>query len=424
MAASFKLFGISELAARIPSILAYIAGVLLVFVVAKKISNKYAAWISAALYSASHINLAYATQAKPYAAVESITLAVILIFLLLIKEKKLKKILIFNSVMILLCSLGTLFHLLGFLLWIFYFAYIVFALVKIKRTKKALLLFLIPGGLLIFLAVMFVLPEILKLIRERNILINNHLYQFVILFGYKYFFITFVAAAGFAITFAKNRLISVATLAYCLALFVLATFEQYIFNIRYVLSIFGIIFMYFGVFWGEVVVRYEKRHPWYIPVVVIAVLYFTGYRVVRSPMPYYNPNIDKYGDVQIANYKDFYARLKKIHPDYKTLPVFNNTFDVEEWYFGRYSNAYFMKSVEKPRLHPVAKVMIYGSLEDFKKEMSKYPKGLVIIEDWESFFPEDVKQYVKKNLKLEYRVESLKEAPDDPWPLALYSWGM
>ena len=32
--------------------------------------------------------------------------------------------------------------------------------------------------------------------------------------------------------------------------------------------------------------------------------------------------------------------------------------------------------------------------------------------------------YAKKNLTLEFRVESLKEARNDPWPLALYSWGM
>jgi len=424
MATSFKIFGISEFAARFPSILAYITGVILIFFVAKKISNKYAAWISTTLYAASHLNLAYATQAKPYSAVESMTLAVILLFLLLREEKKLKKILLYNASIILLCATATLFHLIGFLLWLFYFIYILSALTKIKRTKKALLLFFIPGFLLIFLATVFVLPEILKIVRERNMLINNHLYQFVRLFGYQYFFITLFTLGGFVLTFTKNKLLSIATLTYCLALFVLATFEQYIFNIRYVLSLFGIMFMYFGVFWGVIASRYFPKREWLIVLAVVGTLYATGYKVVRTPQSYYNPNIDKYGDVQIANYKDFYAELKKLHPDYKNLPIFNNTFDVEGWYFGRYSNAYFMKSVKEPQMHPIAKVKIYGSLSDFKREMGKYPKGLVIVEDWESFLPEDIKQYVKKNLKLEYRVESLKEAPDDPWPLALYSWGI
>ena len=82
-----------------------------------------------------------------------------------------------------------------------------------------------------------------------------------------------------------------------------------------------------------------------------------------------------------------------------------------------------MKFTPKPYKHHTANAMIYGSLEDFKKIMKDHPQGLLIMEDWESFLPEDIKQYAKKNLKLEIRVENLKEAPDDPWPLALYSWG-
>jgi len=83
-----------------------------------------------------------------------------------------------------------------------------------------------------------------------------------------------------------------------------------------------------------------------------------------------------------------------------------------------------MKFTKKPYKHHTANAMIYGSLADFKKIVKKYRRGLLIIEDWQSFVPDDVKEYAKKNLKLEFRVESLKEAPDDPWPLALYSWGM
>ena len=152
-------------------------------------------------------------------------------------------------------------------------------------------------------------------------------------------------------------------------------------------------------------------------------LYVSGYKIVRFPRAYYNPNIDKYGDVQIANYKDFYAELKQRFPNYKNLYVVNDTSDAEDWYFGRYSNAYFMKFTTKPYKHNTANAMVYGSLADFKKIMTDHPQGLLIMEDWQSLLPDDVKEYAKKNLKLEFRVESLKEAPDDPWPLALYSWG-
>jgi len=90
--------------------------------------------------------------------------------------------------------------------------------------------------------------------------------------------------------------------------------------------------------------------------------------------------------------------------------VINDTPDAENWYFGRYSNAYFMKFTP------------YGSLENFKKIIKNQPQGLLIMEDWESLLPEDIKQYAKKNLKFEFKIIGLKEAPNDLWPLALYSW--
>ncbi|PJC30174.1 hypothetical protein CO051_07105, partial [Candidatus Roizmanbacteria bacterium CG_4_9_14_0_2_um_filter_39_13] len=57
-------------------------------------------------------------------------------------------------------------------------------------------------------------------------------------------------------------------------------------------------------------------------------------------------------------------------------------------------------------------------------EQKKYPKGLVVVEDWVSFFPDEIKEHVKSNLTRELRVESLSQASGDVWPLELYSWGM
>ena len=56
--------------------------------------------------------------------------------------------------------------------------------------------------------------------------------------------------------------------------------------------------------------------------------------------------------------------------------------------------------------------------------LSQNPKGIFIVEDWESFLPEDIKQYARKNLKREIRIESLEVAKDDPWPLEVYTWGL
>jgi len=107
--------------------------------------------------------------------------------------------------------------------------------------------------------------------------------------------------------------------------------------------------------------------------------------------------------------------------------VFTDWGDTQRWYLEESPiNAYFMKRFinEKPEPNIIDDVMMYGTLEQFLAEKEKYPKGLLVVEDWISFLPDDIKEYAKKNLKKELRVESLSQAPGDVWPLELYSWGM
>jgi len=276
------------------------------------------------------------------------------------------------------------------------------------------------GVLIIGLLTVVALPYL-----KMKFLPYNNLYQVLKLFAYKYTFISVCSVLGYIWMFKKHKVISVTLFIYSIVVLLMASFQQYIFNIRYVLTLFGVLFLYFGIFWAKVGERYQFKigGKAVIPIVVMILIYTTGYKIVRWPQAYYSPNIDKYGDVQIANYKDFYAQLKHKFPDYKNLYVVNDTFDVEYWYFGRYSNAYFMKFTEKPYKHHTADTYVYGSLNDFKKIIKENPQGLLVMEDWQSFLPDDIKEYAKKNLRLEFRVESLRESPDDPWPLALYSWG-
>ena len=388
----FRLFGISEMTARLPSLIAFFIGIIVIFFLAKKLSNIYGGLLSTFLYAFSHLNLSYATQAKPYAAIETI----LLIILYLLANKKINHLLIIS-----LCIIATLLHSIGIFLWILYGTYL---LLKIKKTNIFIILLTFALGLI------FAYPMILSFIKAGQMFPYNHLYQSIKLFAYKYSFISLSAFFGFIWSFKKNKTINISLLIYSLVVFIMATFQQYIFNIRYVLFLFGILFLYFGIFWAKVGEKYMPKRKWMIPIAVIILLYAAGYKIVRLPQAYYNPNIDKYGDVQIANYKDFYAQLKKRFPDYKKLFVINDTPDAENWYFGRYSNAYFMKFTP------------YGSLENFKKIIKNQPQGLLIMEDWESLLPEDIKQYAKKNLKFEFKIIGLKEAPNDLWPLALYSW--
>jgi hypothetical protein len=419
----FKLFGISEFSARLPSLIAFVIGVGVIFLLAKKLSNIYGGILSAFLYGFSHLNLAYAFQAKPYAAIETITLSVLLLLSNIGHEKKKDRIILNHAGILILLCIATLLHVIGFLLWILYISFMI-QTVKRSNVKEfftkykwyILIIFIVIGGVVISAVLPFFTSKLFQ---------YNNGYQVIKLFSYKYIFISVSAACGFLWLFKKQKATSIAILSYASIIIVLATFQAYIFNIRYVLSLFGIVFTYFGVFWAKVGEKYKFKigGAAAVPVIIMILIYLTGYKIVRGPQAYYNPNIDKYGDVQIANYKDFYAELKLRFPDYKNDYIVNDTFDAEAWYLGRYSNAYFMKFTPKPYKHHTANAYIYGSLDEFKQIMKDHPYGLLIMEDWQSFLPDDIKEYAKKNLKFQYRIDSLEEAQDDHWPLALYSWG-
>ena len=118
------------------------------------------------------------------------------------------------------------------------------------------------------------------------------------------------------------------------------------------------------------------------------------YKIILRATNYYTPNADFYGDVQIADYKKFYEELKIRFPNYKKLYIVNDTFDVEDWYLGRYSNSYFMKFTIKPYKHPLVNAFVYKSLPNFRKIIKNHPEGIVIVEDWDSFLPEEIKRLI------------------------------
>ena len=82
-------------------------------------------------------------------------------------------------------------------------------------------------------------------------------------------------------------------------------------NIRYIVPFIGIIFVYFGVFWGKVAEKLFPKYQLLFITMLIVILYMGGYKIVRKPNAYYSPNADLYGDVQNADYKTFFSILKK-----------------------------------------------------------------------------------------------------------------
>lgn len=423
-----RFFGDSEFAARLPVVIVSSLGIFFAYLLAKRLSNEPGGLLAAFLYAFSLINLSHATQAKPYATLQTIFL-IILYLLSTLEGSEKRNFLVRIALILILSILSFSLHYLGAIIFIPVFFYCIFylrnrAIGFLKKNNYLLRLAAISIVVLGLFAVASLFREFLARSHSNILISYNHITYFRELFWRNYAFITLPAVIGYVMAFKKQRrLLLVLTPALIFYLY-LWIFKQSTTNIRYLVPFFGILFVLFGVFWGMVGHAFFRGKEWIICLVVLGMIYGGGYKIARSPSSYYSPNTDFYGDVQIADYKNFYLQLDRKFGK-TNIPVFNNWYDAQTWYWPEKKiTGYFMIGSGKGDINPIDQKPVYHELDDLLHIIKKYPSGIIIVEDWESIMPEEIKEYAKKNLHLEVRVEGLPQARGDNWPLAAYSWGL
>jgi hypothetical protein len=400
--ASFIIFGISEWSARLPSVIWGSVGIIFAYLVAKKYSNKWAGFLSAFVYALLQLNLAHATQAKPYAAIETL-------FLMAIYYAETSMV---SAVVI--AIIATLYNYIGIIAFIPIIAQILPRLKSVRFTPLILVssfvgIFLI--GWLLNINTMF------GLILYPQYNWTTYLRE---LFWRQFGFISLPAIFGLFLI--KDKKAFWGILIGIIALLVSWNFIFYSRNLRYLMPIFGLLPVLFGIFWGRVGEALFRK-PAIVCLSVMALLFAGGYKIVRKPAVYYTPNADFFADVQNADYKTFFKLTYEKFPAFDSYPVFSNLIDSFTWYAHKNPTTLFKIGSLPPYTELLSGIVVYPDLKYFLVEMKKYPQGFVVVEDWQSILPEDIKEYVKKNLKLELRVESLSVAPQEKWPLELYTWG-
>lgn len=426
---SFKIFGVSEFYARLPYVIFGTLAIIFAFLLAKKISDSSGGLLAAFIMAFSQLQLANSTQAKPFIIIEVCLLAV-LYLILLMETVKTKKNHCWHFLIIIVSILATLVNYFGIFVFVPYFIYL---LVKNKNRFWDYLEYpKIILSLTVFLLFIFTFYRINQTIglfgqftglKETFFTFNNITY-FRELFWKNYGLFCLSAFFGVIFFFQRKKNLIYGLIAYIFIIFYLWNFKNYSHNIRYLIPFFGIIFIFFGVFWANIGDKLFHKKSWSICFLVAIIFYLGGDKIVRKPLGYYTPNNDLYGDVAMADYKTAYKKIEEKFADLSQIAVFNDLIDSQRYYLNKQADAYFTKEIRTPKIHPVDKKSVYFTLNEFLKEKGKYEKGILIVEDWESFLPEDIKQHAKKNMKLELRVEGLPQAGDDKWPIEVYSWGI
>ena len=417
--ASFALFGPSEFAARLPSVIWGTVAVGATWLITKKRSTVEAAFFSSTISAFFFLNLAHSTQAKPYIALQAL-----LLLSAYWAEKRQGKTLMAS---ILCAALATGYHATGALIFVFpLWGILQWEKEHWKKSPKvhiSTVIAILALGVVGALNIPTLTSIFLSLCPGTALVCQNNTAHLKLLFFTHYSWLTLPALLGLSWKSFKDKWKFIADWAYLIAIIFLWTFILYSKNLRYLIPVFGILISWSGIFWSKIAETLFGKWKKVALIGILAILLIGTGAFSLKPQKYYSPNHVFHGDVQNADYKRAFEWIRNNYPQEEAV-ILNNVIDAQKWYFTRPANAYFsISATQEPQYLDIVDRWSYSRLDDFTNFVKSHPQGIIIVEDWTSYLPEEIKTYVKENFHEEFRKDCLPESPTDCWPLAVYSWG-
>ena len=420
-ALSFKILGISEFAGRLPSVLAGAGLVMAGYFIAKKLFSLRTATIVAFLLTFSQIQLAWSTQLRPYIWLELFTLLISYFLYQYIKSpwKLLDKYFIYSVTVSLLSCL---FHGTGILNLAIVGLIFMYKIIKYKKYVyiSVLPLLIITGVWVVYRSMGggwgFVHHVIFKIyfspLHYRIFLTHNYLW---LILG---------ASIGFFTLYRRNKELAVLLGGSIVFIFAVAIFKINPNYVRYSLPAFPLMYILFAEGVVSVVEKITKKEylRWLLIALTLALLGLRG-KFIFWPKNYYSINADVRENPTV-DYKLVFARIKDLLRDEEAAFVVDSWNDRVPWYLP--GKEYIMVSYANSdgEIDPVYGERFVGTLGGLKREITDHQSGVVIVEDWPSFMSEEIKDYVRKNLKFEFTVQDLPYNENDHWGISVYSWGI
>jgi 4-amino-4-deoxy-L-arabinose transferase-like glycosyltransferase len=419
-ALSFKVFEVAEWAGRFPSVIASLVLINLGFFVGKKLFNTKVAIVVALLLSFSQIQLAWSTQLRPYVWLELFTL--LNIYYLYGYLKASHVVIDRNLVFAFLISgVSILFHGTGLLNILIIFLVFLYKLLSTRQYKYFLLLpiFVLVGYWVIF-----------NSFAGRWDDISRSLFRFYfsplhyrIFLTHNYLWLIIGSFIGFVTLMRRNLELALLLGGSILLIFLVAIFKISPNYVRYSLPAFPLMYILFAEGVVYVIEKITKKEylRWSLVILIFVLLNFTG-KLVFWPKYYYSINADM-RENPIADYKFAFSRIRDLIGDRENTLVIDAWNDRVPWYLP--GQEFIMTNFANPNgRDSTYGEKLSGTLDAVKSEISSHGGGVVVVEDWQSLMTEDIKDYVRKNLKFEFTAQDLPYNENDHWGISVYSWGI
>ncbi len=459
----FKLFGLSEGVARMPSVIIGSFIPLLVFILSRYIFNLPVASGASLLTTFSYFEITWSRQARGYTLLQAITLLTLFLYFKIIEGKN--KSLYTKIFFIFLIVLGLLTH--TFFL-VFILALIINHIVWYRKNLfpliKSKLFYLTCITALIFLYLSGSINAISGNIRTIFFNPVNNLWYYHSFLWREYGLITFLGLAGLLLGFVNHskKLALIIIYSTLHLLFISFIWTHYI--SKYTLPIFPFIFIGMAYILyrlsvlfidSELIDRYIKKYKLLrqkkllIAILGIAFILFilvNGHKFVIKPKSYYSVNHD-FREIAIIDYKQIYGFIKqKGQLDKGNTAIIDTWPGRVYWYIGQNYQPLYIFRWKNEKLSIIGQkiqrtpfyinsqgdkivprnnnLRLLEDVNDLKKVLSKYPRGFIFIDD--ASLPHDVIAYAQTNFKKELYLDHypLDDNPYSIWPATLYSWGI
>lgn len=447
VALSFLLWGDSETAARVPSMLFGSLVPILVYCVVKEMSEKEIAISASMLTTFSYFEIAWSRQARGYMIQQCLVLVSLIIYFKFLKTNHKLKYLIMLQV---LSVVGIMTHP-TFLLVIA--ALIVDASFRFRKNINRNQVFFMSAVLLLVLLIIEILTRSMSNIifalteQLKSGLVNNLWYYHSFLWREQTVvsLLSLLGLIGIAYSYKRNdKFYPLIIVTGFYLLFFSFLFGPYV--SRYMLPIFPLLLIFAagGIysFSKSVAKKYRVVFVSLLTLFIIA----NGHTFAYTSKAFFSIN-HSMREVALIDYDEVYDLIvNKGKLEEGKTAVIETWPDRMKWYLGdnkeymhvfRWANEsglinglpkqtpFIVDEVGNKRIpgSGVPKMKLVSSLEDLAKVIEEYEKGFIWIDD--ASLPNDVIKYVEDNLHQELYVDHYRydDNPYSIWPATLYSWG-
>lgn len=410
--------GTSEVAARIPSVIAGILLIVAIFLIVNSLlKNRKVALMSTVLASFSQIQLAWSTQIRPYIWLELFCLVAIYYAYKFIQNKKQ---FIDHNVFasIFLSILAVLFHGSGLITLILVALAI---LIKIFQSRRYKFIFIIaPLVIFSLLILRYSFGNAIPMIFKFDFRVWHY-----IAFFKEYIWLLIPAFFGALHLWYKDRNLFIVLPVFIVIIFALAIFKLNTQYVRYSLPAMPLLYILFsiGFFAMLDLFTFKQSKKEKTIITIIMLLGFIGTPIVNRkiifwPKYYYSINNDV-RENPIVDYKLAFQKIKEMIEDKPNVILMDAWIDRVPYYLPGHKFIFLSRTYENKNPH----YKTINSIALFNEERKNYPFGIVIVENWESMTPPELQDYIRKTLKHEFDVDSLPYNENDKWSISIYSWG-